>query len=77
MKVAIPKRIELEGYIKHEENKLNELQDPTYSDDQRKMIEDRINKLKDELNERKQEIGILKVKILNKSIKSENQSQNS
>ena len=36
LKVAIAKRIELEGRIKDEENKLNEIQDPTYSDDQRK-----------------------------------------
>ena len=28
----------------HEERKLNEIQDPTYSDDQRNMIEDRIKK---------------------------------
>ena len=45
LKVATAKRIELEGRIKHEENKLNEIQDPTYSDDQRKMIEDRIKNL--------------------------------
>ena len=41
LKVVIAKRIDLEGRIKHEGNKLNEIQDPTYSDDQRKMIEDR------------------------------------
>ena len=33
---------------------------PTYSDDQRNMIEDRIKKLRDELNERNKEIDILK-----------------
>ena len=60
MKVAIAKRIDLEGRIKHEENKLNEIQDPTYSDDQRKMIEDRIKKLGDELNERNEGTDILK-----------------
>ena len=59
LKVAIAIRIDLEGRIKHKENKLNEIQDPTYSDDQRKMIEDRIKKLGDELNERNQEIYIL------------------
>ena len=42
LKVAIAKRIDLEGRIKHEERKLNEIQDPIYSDDQRKMVEDRI-----------------------------------
>ena len=42
LKVAIAKRVELEDHIKHEENKLNEIQDPIYSDDQRKMVEDRI-----------------------------------
>ena len=42
LKVAIAKRVELEDRIKHEENKLNEIQDPIYSDDQRKMVEDRI-----------------------------------
>ena len=60
LKVAIAKRIDLEGRIKHEENKLNEIQDPIYSDDQRKMIEDRIKKLRDELGERNEEINILK-----------------
>ena len=46
LKVAIAKRIDLEARIKHEERKLNEIQDPKYSDDQRDMIEGRINKLK-------------------------------
>ena len=44
LEVAVAKRIELEGRIEHEERKLNEIQDPTYSDDQRNMIEDRIKK---------------------------------
>ena len=60
LKVAIAKRVELEDRFKHEENKLNEIQDPIYSDDQRKMVEDRIKKLRDELNERNEEINILK-----------------
>ena len=60
MKVAIVKRVELEDRIEHEERKLNEIQDPTYSEDQRNMIEDRIKKLRDELNERNEEINILK-----------------
>ena len=60
LKVAIAKRIDLEGRIKHEERKLNEIQDPKYSDDQRDMIEGRINKLRGELNERNKEIDILK-----------------
>ena len=60
LKVAIAKRIDLEGRIKHEERKLNGIQDPIYSDDQRKMVEDRIKKLRDELNERNEEINILK-----------------
>ena len=60
MKVAIAKRIDLEGRIKHEERKLNEIQDPKYSDDQRDMIEGRIRKLRDELTERNKEIDILK-----------------
>ena len=60
LKVAIAKRVELEDRIKHEEDKLNEIQDPNYSDDQRKMVEDRIKKLRDELNERNEEINILK-----------------
>ena len=51
---------ELEDRIKHEEDKLNEIQGPNYSDDQRKMVEDRIKKLRDELNERNEEINILK-----------------
>ena len=60
LKVATAKRIDLEGRIKHEERKLNEIQDPKYSDDQRDMIESRINKLRGELIERNKEIDILK-----------------
>ena len=60
LKVAIAKRIDLEGRIKHEERKLNEIQDPAYSDDQRDMIEGRISKLRGELTERNKEIDILK-----------------
>ena len=60
LKVAIAKRVDLEARIKHEERKLNEIQDPKYSDDQRDMIEGRINKLRDELTERNKEIDILK-----------------
>ena len=60
LKVAIAKCIDLEGRIKHEERKLNEIQDPKYSDDQRDMIEGRLNKLRDELTERNKEIDILK-----------------
>ena len=61
LKVAIAKRIDLEGRIKHEERKLNDIQDPKYSDDQRDMIEgSRINKLRGELTERNKEIDILK-----------------
>ena len=61
LKVAIAKHIDLEGLIKHEERKLNEIQDPKYSDNQRDMIEGRINKLRGELTERNKEIDILKV----------------
>ena len=60
LKEAIAKRVDLEGRIKHEERKLNEIQDPKYSDDQRDMIEGRINKLRDELTERDKETDILK-----------------
>ena len=60
LKVAIAKRIDLEGRIKLEERKLNEIQDPKCSDDQRDMIEGRINKLRGELTERNKEIDILK-----------------
>ena len=60
LKVAIAKHVDLEARIKHEERKLNEIQDPTYSDDQRNMIEDRIGKLRGELTEREKEIKILK-----------------
>ena len=60
LKVAIAKRIDLEGRIKYEERKLNEIQDPKYSDDQRDMTEGRINKLRGELTERNKEIDILK-----------------
>ena len=60
LKVAIAKRVDLEGRIKHEERKLSEVQDPAYSDDQRDMIEDRIGKLRGELTKRNKEIDILK-----------------
>ena len=60
LKVAIAKRVDLKARIKHEERKLNEIQDPKYSDDQRDMIEDRINKLRGELTEINKEIDILK-----------------
>ena len=60
LKVAIAKCIDLEGRIKHEERKLNEIQDPKYSDDQRDMIEGRIKRLRGELTERNKEIDILK-----------------
>ena len=60
MKVAIAKRVDLEAHIKHEERKLNEIQDPKYSDDQRDMIEGTINKLRGELTKRNKEIDILK-----------------
>ena len=59
-KVAIAKRVELEDRIEQEERKLSETQDPTYLDEQRNMIENRIKKLRDELNERNGEINILK-----------------
>ena len=58
LKVAI--RVDLEGRIKREERKLNEIQDPKYSDDLRNWIEDRIGKLRGELTERNKEIDILK-----------------
>ena len=60
LKVAIAKRIDLEGRIKLEERKLSEVQDPKYSDDQISMIEDRLRKLRGELTERNKEIDILK-----------------
>ena len=58
--VVIAKRVDLKARIEHEERKLNEIQDPTYSDDQRNRIEDRIKRLRDELDERNKEIDILK-----------------
>ena len=60
LKVATAKRIYLEGHIKLEERKLNEIQDPKYSDDQRDVIEGRLRKLRGELTERNKEIDILK-----------------
>ena len=45
LQVAIAKRVDLKARIEHEERKLNEIQDPTYSDYQRNMIEDRIKNL--------------------------------
>ena len=60
LKVAIAKRVDLNARIEHEERKLNEIQDPKYSDDQRDMIEGRIKRLRGELTERNKEIDILK-----------------
>ena len=60
LKVAIVKRIDLEGHIKLEKRKLSEVQDPKYSDDQISMTEDRLRKLRGELTERNKEIDILK-----------------
>ena len=60
LKVAIAKRIDLEGRIKHKERKLSAVQDPAYSDDQRDMIEGRIKRLRGELTERNKETDILK-----------------
>ena len=59
VKVAIAKHADLEACIEHEERKLNEIQDPKYSDDQRDMIEGRLRKLRGELTERNKEIDIL------------------
>ena len=59
LKVAITKRVDLKSCIEHEKRNLGEVQDPTYSDDQISMIEDRIRKLRGELNERNKEIDIL------------------
>ena len=75
LKVAIAKRVDLKDRIEHEERKFNEIQGPTYSDDQRNMIKDRMKRLRDELDERNKEIDILKGEAF-KSIKSKNQSQN-
>ena len=60
LKVAIAKHVESEGRIERKERKLNEIQDPTYSDAQRNRIEDRIKRLRGELNERNKETDILK-----------------
>ena len=60
LKVAIAKCVDLEACINHEERKLNEIQDPKYSDDLRDMIEGRLRKLRGELTERNKEIDILK-----------------
>ena len=60
LKVAITKRVDLEARVEHEEGKLSEVQDPSYPNDQRDMIEDRIRKLRGNLDERNKEIDILK-----------------
>ena len=63
LKVAIAKRVDLKARTEHEERKLNEIQDPSYSEDQRNTIEDRIKKLRDRLNEKNEEINILKDEV--------------
>ena len=45
LKVALAKRVDLKARTEHEEKKLSEVQKPTYSDDQIRMIEDRIKEL--------------------------------
>ena len=60
LKVAIAKCVDLKARNEDEERKLSEERGPTYSDDQRNIIEDRTKKLRDELNERNYEIDILK-----------------
>ena len=60
LKVATAKRVDLKACTEHEEQKLSEVQDPTCSDEQINMIEDRIRKLRGELTERNKEIDILK-----------------
>ena len=77
LKVAIAKRVDLEAHIKREERKLNEIQGPKYSVDQRDMIQGRINKLRGELTERNKEIDILKGEASKQINQSKNQSQNS
>ena len=63
LKVAIAKHVDLESRIEYEEKKLSEVQKPTYSDDQRNKIEDRIGKLRGELTEGNKEIDILKGEV--------------
>ena len=58
LKVTIAKRVDLKDRIEHEERKLSEVEDPTYSADQKNMIEDRIKRLRDD--ERNKEIDILR-----------------
>ena len=60
LKVAIVKCIDLKVRFELEERKLNKIQGPTYSYDNRDLIEGRIKRLRDELNERNKEIDILK-----------------
>ena len=60
LKVAIAKHVDLKSCLELEERKLSEVQDPTYSDDQISMIEDRLRKLRGELTERNKETDILK-----------------
>ena len=62
LKVAIAKHVDLKSHTEHEEQKLSEVQGPTYSDDQISMIENRIKGLWAKLEERNKEIGILKGK---------------
>ena len=41
LKVATAKHVDLKARIEHKERKLGEIQDPSYSDDERNMIEDK------------------------------------
>ena len=60
LRVAIANCVDLKVRIEYEERKFNKIQGPSYSDDHRNTIKDRINKLRTELDERNKEIDILK-----------------
>ena len=69
LKLAVAKSVEVQNHIEIEYGKLEELNDSSYTDEQRQRVKDRIDRLKDELNGHNEEIKILKDKFANQITK--------
>ena len=64
-KLAVAKSVKVQNHINTEKGKLEELNDLSYTDEQRQQEKDRIDRLKDELNGPNEKIKILKDKFAN------------
>ena len=67
LKVETAKKVKLEQHIAREKNKLQEMEKeaPTYTDEQRKEVGERMKTLNEDLKTRKESINILKGKLNN------------